>query len=283
VQDIAKEKRKLQIVVISDVHLGTYGSHAKELNSYLKSIETDILILNGDIVDGWAFSKRFWPKSHTKVMQRILKMMSKGTMVYYLTGNHDEMLRKYSEFSIGNFCLLDKLVLTLDGKKYWFFHGDVFDVSMKGSKLLAKLGGQGYDMLIVINRFINSILEFFGKDKISFSKKVKDSVKSAVKYIGDFENTVAELGIKSKYDYAVCGHIHQPLIRTITTPKGEIIYMNSGDWIENLTSLEFNKGQWEIFKYVEEKSAKAKKINDDAEDEVPIISILPDVQKLMNR
>jgi UDP-2,3-diacylglucosamine pyrophosphatase LpxH len=217
-------------------------------------------------------------------MQRILKMMSKGTMVYYLTGNHDEMLRKYSESSIGNFCLLDKLVLTLEGKKYWFFHGDVFDVTMKGSKILAKLGGKGYDMLIVLNRFANFVLEFFGREKISFSKKVKDSVKSAVKYISDFETTVAELAIKGKYDYAVCGHIHQPLIRTISMPKGEVTYMNSGDWIENLTALEYNKGQWKIFKYEEETAFKTKKATEDEEEEteVPIISILPDFQKMMN-
>ncbi len=282
-QEGKKEKRKLQIVVISDVHLGTYGSHSKELSSYLKSIETDILILNGDIIDGWSFSKRFWPKSHTKVMQRILKMMSKGTMVYYLTGNHDEMLRKYSEFSIGNFCLLDKLVLTLDEKRYWFFHGDVFDITMKNSKFLAKLGGTGYDMLIVLNRFVNFILEFFGREKISFSKKVKDSVKRAVQYISDFETTVAELAIKGKYDYAVCGHIHHPLIRTISTPKGEVTYMNSGDWVENLTALEYNKNQWQIFKYEEEKVAKTKKVKGKKEIEVPVISILPDLQKIMNR
>ncbi len=44
-------KRKLDIAVISDVHLGTYGCHAKELNKYLKSIDPNILILNGDIID----------------------------------------------------------------------------------------------------------------------------------------------------------------------------------------------------------------------------------------
>ena len=41
------EKRKIDIVVISDVHLGTYGCRAKELCRYLSTIDPGILILNG--------------------------------------------------------------------------------------------------------------------------------------------------------------------------------------------------------------------------------------------
>ena len=103
-------KRTPDVVVISDVHLGTFGAHARELSSYLKTISPEILILNGDIIDGWSFSKSYWPKSHTKVLQRILKLISKGTTVYFLTGNHDEMLRRYSDIHLGNFHLLDKLL-----------------------------------------------------------------------------------------------------------------------------------------------------------------------------
>jgi UDP-2,3-diacylglucosamine pyrophosphatase LpxH len=138
-------KRKLKLAVISDTHLGTYGCHAPELHKYLKSISPEILIINGDFIDIWNLSKSYFPASHTQVLQRILKMMSQGTQVYYLTGNHDEMLRRYSGMTLGNFTLDDKLVLELDGAKHWFFHGDVFDVTMGHSKWLAKLGGQGYE------------------------------------------------------------------------------------------------------------------------------------------
>ena len=86
-------KREVEVVVISDVHLGTYGSHAKELLRYLKSIKPKTLILNGDIIDIWQFSKSYWPESHMKVVRRIMKFISVGTPVYYLTGNQDEMLR----------------------------------------------------------------------------------------------------------------------------------------------------------------------------------------------
>jgi UDP-2,3-diacylglucosamine pyrophosphatase LpxH len=76
-------------------------------------------------------------------------------------------------------------------------------------------------------------------------------VKSAVKFINNFENTAADIGISNKYDYVICGHIHQPEIREITNHHGSIMYLNSGDWIENLTSLEYNIGVWQIYKYNE--------------------------------
>jgi len=151
-------KRKLDILVLSDVHLGTYGCHAKELLQYMKSIKPNIVILNGDIIDIWQFSKRYWPKSHMKIIKYILGWVSKGVEVYYVTGNHDEMLRKFVGFEIGGLKIVNKVLLEIDeNKKAWFFHGDVFDVTMQHSKWLAKLGAVGYDTLIIINRFFNFI------------------------------------------------------------------------------------------------------------------------------
>lgn len=261
-------KRKVDLVVISDVHLGTYGCQAKELVQYLKSIQPGALVLNGDIIDIWQFSKRYWPKSHMQVLKEIVKLVAKETPVYYLTGNHDEMLRKFTDFELGNFHLLDKLVLDLDGQKTWIFHGDIFDASMVHAKWLAKLGGLGYDLLILMNSFINWVLKQLGREKMSFSKKVKNSVKKAISYISDFEQTAAELAIEQNYDYVVCGHIHQPQMRTIVTDKGSVQYLNSGDWIENLTSLEYHEGDWSIYTFVdpvkgEEKYSGKKKASKD--------------------
>jgi len=243
-------KRPVEVVVLSDVHLGTYGCHAAELVHYLKSIEPQVLILNGDIIDGWQFSKRYFPASHLQVIKEIMGILSKGSRVIYITGNHDECLRRYSGLQLGNLQLTDKMVLEINGKMTWIFHGDVFDATTKGSaKLLAKLGGHGYDLLIVLNRAINYFLRMMGREKMSFSKKVKNSVKKAVSWIGNFEQTAAELAIEKKYDYVICGHIHQPQKRIVETKDGSVTYLNSGDWIENLTSLEYNDGAWEIFHF----------------------------------
>jgi UDP-2,3-diacylglucosamine pyrophosphatase LpxH len=242
-------KREVDIAVISDVHLGTYGCHAKELLKYLKSIKPKMLVLNGDIIDVWQFSKRYWPEIHMKVVRKLMKFVVEGVPVYYLTGNHDELLRKFADMHLGAFHLQNKLVVELDGKKAWFFHGDIFDVTMQHSKWLAKLGAVGYDTLILINSFVNWFLTLIGQEKMSFSKRIKAKFKDAVKFINGFENTAAELAAENGYEYVVCGHIHQPEMRTIVTEDGPVTYLNSGDWVENLTALEYYDKSWKIFKY----------------------------------
>lgn len=242
-------KRDVEIVVISDVHLGTYGCHAKELLKYLKSIRPRMVVLNGDIIDVWQFSKRYWPETHMKVVRKLMKFVVEGIPVYYLTGNHDELLRKFADIHMGAFHLQNKLTMELDGKRAWFFHGDVFDVTMQHSKWLAKLGAVGYDSLILLNSFVNWCLTFLGKEKMSFSKKIKAKFKDAVKFINKFEYTAAELAIENSYEYVVCGHIHQPEMRSIAMETGCVTYLNSGDWVENLTALEYADRKWTIFKY----------------------------------
>lgn len=246
------KKRTVDIVVISDVHLGTYGCHAKELHKYLKSINPKKVILNGDIIDVWQFSKRYWPKSHMKIIKLIMEWVSKGVRVYYVTGNHDEMLRKFVGFQMGSFSIVNKVVLNLKGENAWFFHGDVFDITMQHSKWIAKLGAVGYDSLILLNRAINYLSLKFGGEPISMSKKIKNSVKSAVKFINDFEHVAADIAIQNNYDYVVCGHIHQPEIRTITRESGTVTYLNSGDWVENLTALEYRTGVWKLYNYTDD-------------------------------
>jgi len=268
------KKRPLDIAVISDVHLGTYGCHADELLTYLNSIAPKKLILNGDIVDIWQFSKRYFPKSHLKIIKKIINMASKGTEVIYITGNHDELLRRFSDTKMGNFSIVDKLILNLNGQKAWFFHGDVFDLSIQNAKWLARLGGYGYDFLILMNRWVNWCLDKMGKEKYSLSSKIKQSVKSAVKYIQDFEETAADLAIENGYDYVVCGHIHQTKKEIIETPKGRTTYLNSGDWVESLTALEFHFNRWKVYHYQNDKLVPF--FSSEPEDDIDIIPLFPE-------
>jgi UDP-2,3-diacylglucosamine pyrophosphatase LpxH len=238
-------KRKVELVVISDTHLGTYGCHAKELHNYLKSIKPDTLVMNGDIVDMWQFKKSYFPKEHLLVINRIMKLLANGTKIYYITGNHDDILRRFSNFSNGSFFLRDQLILQLNGKKYWFFHGDAFDVSILKARWLAKLGGLSYDYLILLNKYVNSITKMLGRNPVSFAKAVKMSVKTAVKFINDFEEKAIEVAQTEGYDYVVCGHVHRPQMREV----GKVTYLNSGDWVESLTALEYNGGEWVLYQY----------------------------------
>jgi UDP-2,3-diacylglucosamine pyrophosphatase LpxH len=243
-------KRRVQVAVVSDVHLGTYGCHARELLRYLKSIRPQVLVLNGDIVDIWQFSKNYWPPAHMRVVRYLASLAAKGTRIHYLTGNHDELLRKFAGLQLGHFELDNKLVLDLPHGRTWLFHGDVFDVTMQHSRWLAKLGGHGYDLLIVLNRLVNFALGKLGRPRIAFSKLVKEKVKTAVAAINTFETTAVAIAADRGYRYVACGHIHQPEIKEMATEKGPVTYLNSGDWVENLTALEYTPAAgWQLYHY----------------------------------
>lgn len=257
-----RNKRLIDICILSDLHLGTSACDANSLLSYLKSIKPKTIILNGDIIDIWNFRKSQFSQIQLMVMSEILKLMKEGTKIVYITGNHDEILRRYSGFELQNFSIRDKYIFKVNGQTHWVFHGDVFDRTTKGyAKIIARLGGKGYDLLIFLNRWINKVSQFFGYEKLSFSKKVKSSVKMAVSWIDNFEKTAAEIAIKQGYDYVICGHIHESKIETVVGEDGSVIYMNSGDWVESLSALEMYDGEWHLYKHTSQ--IKETKIEDE--------------------
>lgn len=253
------QKRPVDVAVISDLHLGTYACRASEFLAYLKSISPRLLILNGDIIDGWQFSKHYFPPTHMAVIQEIFQLLSNGTRVIYITGNHDEMLRRYSDLQLGNFQLTDKAVIEINGKMTWIFHGDVFDHTSKGqTKLLGRLGSNSYASLLAFNRSINWFMRLIGKEKVSLSKKVMRQFNKQFVKIEEFETKIAELAIEKNYNCVICGHIHQPGKRVITTDKGSVTYLNSGDWVEHLTALEYRDNDWHIHTHAEPVTASTR-------------------------
>jgi UDP-2,3-diacylglucosamine pyrophosphatase LpxH len=263
------QKRCVDVVVLSDLHLGTYGCQAREIVTYLQSISPQILVLNGDIIDIWQFSKHYFPPTHVAVIKEILNLITSGTRVIYVTGNHDEMLRRYSDLQLGQFQLTDKLVIEIDNKMTWIFHGDVFDNTTKGgAKFWSRMGSNGYAVLLGFNRFINKLMKLVGREKISLSKNVMQKVNESIIKIDEFETLIAELAIQKNYDYVICGHIHQPQKRVIAKRDGSVVYLNSGDWVDHLTSLEYYQNDWHIYKYEESqmKTVNVKDIRRNATD-----------------
>lgn len=241
-------KRKIDLVVLSDVHLGTHGSRADELLKYLRSISPKRVILNGDMIDIWQFNKHYWPKNHTAIIRHFMQWLKEGVQVDYICGNHDELMRRYLGLQLGGFSILNHVVLEQNDKKVWVFHGDVFDKSM-GKKWLAKWGGRWYDRTIRFNKMLNHVTGKFGGRPRFISKAIKDWVKGLVKKKHNWEDIAANAAIAKGYDMVVVGHIHKPEMREIVTDKGSVMYLNSGDWMENLTSLEYNEGKWTMFRY----------------------------------
>lgn len=268
--------RNLDICVLSDFHLGTHGCRADELLQYLQSIEPARLILNGDIFDAWQFKKKYFPPSHWEIIERILQMANSGTIVYYLTGNHDGVLRRFESLDLGNIRLRNQLELRIQNKTYWFFHGDIFDASVLISPWLAALGGKSYDLLIRTNAWINRWRAGLGFSKISFAHRVKHSVKHAVKFVSDFEKRAVEIAIKKGVDVVVCGHVHQPCIKVIDREEGGIIYMNSGDWLENLSALEYRGGRWRLFRYADQSQPDLEEFLSHLEDDQYVFPLKKD-------
>ncbi|MFZ5939403.1 MAG: UDP-2,3-diacylglucosamine diphosphatase [Bacteroidota bacterium] len=103
---------------------------------------------------------------------------------------------------------------------------------------------------------MNRVSLALGRGRIHLSKSVKDSVKSAVKFVDDFEGAAAKMAIRTGVDYVVCGHIHAPQIRTVTRKEGSVVYLNSGDWIENMSALEYAGGKWSVYRYEDDPVAR---------------------------
>ena len=233
--------KKWKTIIMSDLHLGARQSQLNKILEFIEKNDSEVLILNGDIIDGWALkSKGKWKKECTKIFRKFMKKSEEGTKVIYIRGNHDDFLKDFIPFRLNNIEFLRMYLHEgIDGRKYYCFHGDVLDFVIMKARWLAVIGGWSYDFIIRLNTWYNLIRKKFNLPYHSLAKSIKQSVKSAISFIDDFEKNAKGLTKQKGYDVAVCGHIHQPKI--------EEDYMNSGDFCENSTCLvEDYKGKWHI-------------------------------------
>ena len=183
-------------IIISDLHLGTESSKAKEVSNFLKQYSCKRLILNGDIIDGWQLKKYgAWKKKHTSFFRTVLKMMDEyNTRVVYLRGNHDDFLDQILPLSLGKqFAIQRDIIINSGKKKFYVTHGDVFDSITSHMKWLAYLGDIGYTFLLWVNKCYNAYRKWRNLPYYSLSQKIKQRVKMAVNYVSDFEEKLAEL------------------------------------------------------------------------------------------
>jgi UDP-2,3-diacylglucosamine pyrophosphatase LpxH len=244
------QQLSVRTVFISDIHLGTPGCQAEALLDFLRCVESEQLYLVGDIVDGWQLQRRwFWPQSHNDVVQKILRKVRKGTRVILVPGNHDEFARRYVGHSFGGIHVAaDCIHQTIDGKRLWVMHGDLFDGVVQCAQWLAHVGDRAYELTLKLNRHLNSARARLGFPYWSLSRYLKLKVKRAVSFISDFEVAVMREARKRDVDGVVCGHIHHAELRQIDG----LIYANDGDWVESLTALvEHHDGRLEIIDWSE--------------------------------
>lgn len=261
----------VRTVWISDLHLGTPGCQAGPLLDFLRQYECRTLYLVGDIIDGWQLRRSwYWPQAHNDVVQKILRKARKGTRVVFVPGNHDEFARRYVEHNFGGVDVHEDCVhTTVDGRRLWVTHGDLFDGVIQCARWLAVAGDIAYETTLRFNRHLNRLRARLGMPYWSLSRYLKLKVKRAVSYVCAFEEAVAREVRRRGLDGVVCGHIHQAEIRDI----GGVLYCNDGDWVESLTALvEHHDGRLEIIDWSDWLGAQPVTTNRPLLDEAPVLS-----------
>lgn len=249
-------KRKLEAVVISDVHLGSLVSRANELNEYLKTIDPKVLILNGDFLDMWQLRMKFVFPGHIQVIRRVLKMLKNGTRVVYLPGNHDEALRRYMPIEIGlNFMMTNEFIIETPFEKILIFHGDIFDRTVQGTgRFIGKLGTWAYNLLFAFNKSVDKLFTFFSRDgktkPLSLARRLAQKNNRAVAKAIQFEKNVVDFAHARGFDTVIVGHSHVPMVEAFVRDNKWVRYLNSGDWTEHMTSLELDEHfEWHLHEY----------------------------------
>jgi UDP-2,3-diacylglucosamine pyrophosphatase LpxH len=249
-EDDATPQLRFRAIFISDIHLGTPGCQAGHLLDFLRHTDSRNLYLVGDIIDGWQLKRRwYWQQSHNDVIQKVLRKARKGTQVTYIAGNHDEALRHFLGMAFGGIEIRAEAEhRTADGRRFLVIHGDLFDAVVQGAKWLAYLGDHAYMLTLKLNQWFNRARAHLGLPYWSLAQFLKQRVKNAVNYIGDFEAALAHEARKRGFDGVVCGHIHKAEIRDVDG----ITYCNDGDWVESLTALvELETGELRIIDWKE--------------------------------
>lgn len=244
-------------IFLSDIHLGSKGCQSKLLLDFLNNNTCENLFLVGDIIDCWRLSsKLYWPQEHSNVFNKFLSMSRKGTKVYFITGNHDDFLRRYQPLQLGNIELKEEHSYeTFHNKNLLIIHGDQFDIVTTYGRHLALLGDWIYQFLLVLNRYLNSLRSRFGYGYWSLSNYLKQKVKGAVNFMSDYEINVSKECQRRGFDGVVCGHIHKAEIKDINST----IYMNCGDWVESCTALvEDEFGSFKIIPWADNQREKIK-------------------------
>jgi UDP-2,3-diacylglucosamine pyrophosphatase LpxH len=244
-------------VFISDVHLGMRNCQADALLDFLKTTDSQVLYLVGDIVDFWKVRRGpYWPQAHNDVLQKLLRKARKGTRVVFIPGNHDDGLRDFTNMNFGGIEVRrDAIHEGANGKRYVVLHGDEFDVVVRYARWLAFLGDRSYELALALNVPLNFARRLLGLGHWSLSAFLKHKVKTAVNFIGEFEEALAGEARRRGVNGLICGHIHHANERTLDG----IHYLNCGDWVESCTAIgERFDGTFEIIRWKDRQVAPVK-------------------------
>jgi UDP-2,3-diacylglucosamine pyrophosphatase LpxH len=212
------------ILIISDIHLGSDICQDKNLISLLKKIESkdiiiDKLIINGDLFDSWDF--RRLKRDHWKILSHIRKI-SYSINVIWISGNHDGPADMVSHLIGVDF--MNEYSFISGNKKILVLHGDIFDNFISKYPRFTKIVDFIYRLIQKYDRYNNT--EYY------YSSLAKRNSKIFLRCSEQICEKAKTYGKLHNVDAIICGHTHSPL----TNVKDGIEYYNSGSWTEKLCS-----------------------------------------------
>jgi len=237
-----QSRRSVRTLFLSDIHLGFKRARARELAQFLRNVDAETIILAGDIVDHLNLAQRiFWNDEHTQVVRTLLAKRRAGARLIYIPGNHDANLSLVAEMLSGQVEVHQEWVhQTAKGQRLLVVHGDQFDSEMAHScsGFIAWLGNALYDFTGMVNDRLNDVRRVFGRPYYPLAERLKLSVGGALRYIEHYEKMAIRHAEALGYDGILCGHIH----RANLSLAGNILYCNTGDWVETCSAVIEDKG-----------------------------------------
>jgi UDP-2,3-diacylglucosamine pyrophosphatase LpxH len=231
--------RAIEVLVLSDVHLGARCCRAEALLAYLDRVRPRMVVLNGDIIDAWEFDRRFWPAAHAAVARRLLDMAASGVPVYYVAGNHDAVIRGYAALQLGALHIVDEVEIELDGVRHWFVHGDQIEARMGTPRWMSLIGTVFYDSLVLLDDLLGRACRWLRLRRPSSIVRIKHSLPGVASHLRRYQEHCVEAARERGFGAVVTGHVH---CAGATLDGDRPHYLNTGDWVESLTALEYDGG-----------------------------------------
>jgi UDP-2,3-diacylglucosamine pyrophosphatase LpxH len=238
----------VRTLFLSDIHLGFRHARVRELNEFLAGIDAERIVLVGDIVDALSLARRaFWTSEHTRVVRTLLARQRAGARLVYIPGNHDASLAMLAQMLQGQFEVHREWVhRTARGERLLVLHGDQFDESMPCPRWLSHLGDLAHGLTVHASHTVNNMRRLLGRPYWPFAERLKLMIGVSQRYIERFEHLASQHALSQGYDGVVCGHIHRANLRRI----GEVLYCNTGDWVETCSALvESERGELSLLRW----------------------------------
>ncbi len=206
----------LDTVIISDTHLGSEMSRARDALHLLKSLQFRRLILLGDIFSDLNFSRL--TRDHWKFLSYIRKLSNpkRKIEVIWVEGNHDQGLSEVMSHLVG-VPVYQRYVWTYQGKRHLAIHGHQFDRFTCRNLWISRVGLEIYRWIQQAepkSKPISRRLDRINTRWLSLRAKVATGALHYAK--------------QGRIDRVFCGHTHV----ADCVEKDEISYYNTGCWID---------------------------------------------------